>query len=415
MLDSVHNWLLNQSLNPLAAVTLMRIIAITLVIVLSIITNYVAKKLILKGISNIISRTRTNWDDILLKRKVFNQLSHFAPALVIYFMAPIVLKGYDLSIIFITNAVYIYMILLGILIIHSFLDAGLEIYRTFGVAKEIPIKGFIQVLKIVVIFVGGIFVLSIILKRTPIYLLSGLGAITAVLMLIFRDSILGFVAGIQLITNKMIARGDWIEMPKYGADGDVLDVTLTTVKVSNWDKTITTIPTYALINESFKNWRGMEESGGRRIKRAVYIDMNTIKFCDEDMLNRFSKIRYISEYIEKKKQEITKYNIELKVDDSDLVNRRRLTNIGTFRAYVIAYLRNHPMINQDMTFLIRQLAPGDYGLPIEIYVFCKDKVWANYESIQADIFDHFLAIIPEFDLKVFQNPSGSDFSEFVKK
>ncbi len=213
----------------------------------------------------------------------------------------------------------------------------------------------------------------------------------------------------------MVACGDWIEMPKYGADGDVLDVSLTTVKVSNWDKTITTIPTYALISESFKNWRGMQVSGGRRIKRAVYIDVNTIKFCDEDMLNRFSKIRYISEYIEKKKQEITKYNIERKVDDSDLVNRRRLTNIGTFRAYVIAYLRNHPMINQDMTFLIRQLALADHGLPIEIYVFCKDKVWANYESIQADIFDHILAIIPEFDLKIFQIPSGSDFSEFVKK
>ncbi len=415
MLDSVHNWLVNQSLNPLAAGTLARIIAITLVIVLSVIANYVAKRLILRGLSNIISRTKTKWDDILLKRKIFNKLSHFAPALVIYFMAPIVLDGYDQSIAFITNALFIYMIVIGILVIDSFLDAVLEIYRTFKVAKEIPIKGFIQVLKIVVIFIGGIFILSMILKKTPLYLLSGLGAITAVLMLIFRDSILGFVAGIQLISNKMVARGDWIEMPKYGADGDVLDVSLTTVKVSNWDKTITTIPTYALISESFKNWRGMQVSGGRRIKRAVYIDVNTIKFCDEDMLNRFSKIRYISEYIEKKKQEITKYNIERKVDDSDLVNRRRLTNIGTFRAYVIAYLRNHPMINQDMTFLIRQLALADHGLPIEIYVFCKDKVWANYESIQADIFDHILAIIPEFDLKIFQIPSGSDFSEFVKK
>lgn len=415
MVGFIHDWLANHGVNPLVAGTLVRIIAITLVIVLSVIANYVAKRLILRGLSNIISRTRTKWDDILLKRKVFNQLSHFAPALVIYFMAPIVLDGYDQSIAFITNATFIYMIVIGILVIDSFLDAVLEIYRTFEVSKEIPIKGFVQVLKIAGIFIGGIFILSMILQKTPLYLLSGLGAITAVLMLIFRDSILGFVAGIQLISNKMVACGDWIEMPKYGADGDVLDVTLTTVKVRNWDKTITTIPTYALISESFKNWRGMQDSGGRRIKRAVYIDVNTIKFCDEDMLNRFSKIRYISEYIEKKNQEIMKYNIERKVDDSDLVNRRRLTNIGTFRAYVIAYLRNHPMINQDMTFLIRQLALADHGLPIEIYVFCKDKVWANYESIQADIFDHILAIIPEFDLKIFQIPSGSDFSEFVKK
>jgi miniconductance mechanosensitive channel len=229
-------------------------------------------------------------------------------------------------------------------------------------------------------------------------------------MLIFRDAILGFVAGIQLSANRMVAHGDWIEMPKYGADGDVLEVTLTTVKVQNWDKTITTIPTYALISESFKNWRGMQKSGGRRIKRAVSIDMNSIRFCDEEMLERFGKIQYISDYIDSKKAELEAFNKAENVDNASLANGRRMTNVGTFRAYVKAYLLNHPMINKDMTFLVRQLKPTEFGLPIEVYVFSKDKVWANYEAIQADIFDHILAVVPEFDLRVYQNPTGSDFN-----
>jgi len=415
MYDFIHGWLVNQGVDSTTAFTLERLLAFVLMIVLSVIANVTAKHFIIKTITNIIARTKTKWDDILLKRNFFNQLSNFAPALVIYYATPFVLEGYDHATAFITNVVLIYMVVIGILVIYSFLDAVLKIYRTLEIAKEIPIKGFIQVIKIAIMFIGGIFVLSIILKETLLYLISGLGAITAVLMLIFKDSILGFVAGIQLISNKMVARGDWIEMPKYDADGDVIDVTLTTVKVSNWDKTITTIPTYALISESFKNWRGMAESGGRRIKRSISIDMNTIKFCTEEMLERFYTIQYISEYIARKRKEITEYNTAYNVDDSTLVNGRNLTNIGTFRAYVHAYLKNHPMINQEMTFLVRQLKLTDRGLPIEIYVFCKDKVWANYEAIQSDIFDHLLAIIPEFDLKIFQNPSGGDFKELVGK
>jgi miniconductance mechanosensitive channel len=216
------------------------------------------------------------------------------------------------------------------------------------------------------------------------------------------------VSDIQLISNRMLKTGDWIEMPKYEADGDVIDITLTTVKVRNWDKTITTIPTYALINDSFKNWRGMQESQGRRIKRAIHIDMCSIRFCTLQMLERFAKIRFIADYIQRKNQEITRYNSERGIQAQDAANARRLTNIGTFRAYVHAYLQNHPMINTDMTFIVRQLAPTPYGLPLEIYVFCKDKAWANYEAIQSDIFDHLLAIAGEFDLKVYQYPSGSD-------
>jgi miniconductance mechanosensitive channel len=303
---------------------------------------------------------------------------------------------------------------MGMLVIDSFLNAAQDIYGSFEVSREIPIRSFVQALKIVIYFTGGVFLISIVLNKTPVYFLSGLGAMTAVLMLIFKDAILGFVAGIQLTVNKMVSHGDWIEMPRYGADGDVLEITLTTVKVQNWDKTITMIPTYALIGESFKNWRGMQESGGRRIKRAVNINLNTIKFCTEEMLERFSKIRYIPDYIEKKRKEFAEYNTELQVDDSRLANSRQLTNIGTFRAYVVSYLRNHPMINQDMTFLIRQLKPTEYGLPIEIYVFCKDIAWANYEATQADIFDHIFAVLPEFDLNVYQIPAGSDFRESIK-
>ena len=344
-----------------------------------------------------------------MRQKTLNRLAHFAPALVIYLLTPFALEGLEWLITFIRDVLQIYMIIIMALVIDSLLNTVEDVYRNFRASKEIPIKGFIQVLKIALYFLVIIFITAILLNKTPIYLLSGIGALAAVMMLVFRDSILGFVGGIQLAANRMVAVGDWIEMPKYGADGDVLEVALTTVKVQNWDKTITTIPTYALISESFKNWRGMSDSGGRRIKRAINIDMSSIRFCDKEMLERFAKIQYISEYIEQKKDELEQFNQAAKVDNASLANGRRMTNVGTFRAYVVAYLSNHPMINMDMTFLIRQLPPSQYGLPIEIYVFSKDQVWANYEAIQADIFDHVLAVVPEFDLRVYQNPTGADF------
>ena len=413
MLGLITLLLANSGIDGAIAEILARGVVIALIIAFSVLTNFIVKRPLLAILTNLISRTQTEWDDTFLEKKVLNQLAHLAPAMVIYVLAPLALEGYGNAISFVTATVQIYMILVGILVINAFLNAVLDIYRTFDVAREIPIKGFIQVAKIVICLIGGIFIVCIIMKKTPLVFLSGLGALTAILLLIFRDAILGFVAGIQLITNKMLARGDWIEMPKYGADGDVLDVALTTVKVQNWDKTITTIPTYALISNSFKNWRGMQESGGRRIKRSIFIDVNTIKLCTEEMLGRFSKIQYISEYIERKKEEVAAYNTASHVDETSVVNGRRLSNIGTFRAYVVAYLKNHPMINQDMTFLVRQLAPTEHGLPLEIYVFCKDIVWANYEAIQADIFDHILAVVPEFDLRVFQHPTGSDFSKIA--
>ena len=413
ILETIQDGLTTKGLDARIAAVGSRAIAISLIIVLGVVGNWVAKRFIVAGLRRIIARTKTKIDDAFVERKIFEKLSHVVPGLVIYGLAPFALEGYDGLTLLVKNAALVYLLAVGVLVVDSFLNAVLDVYQTFEVSKEIPIQGFLQLLKLVIYFLAVILFISLVLNKTPVYLISGLGAMTAVLMLIFKDAILGLVAGIQLTANKMVARGDWIEMPKYGADGDVVQITLTTVKVQNWDKTITSVPTYALIIGSFKNWRGMSESGGRRIKRAVYIDINTIRLCSEQMLTRFAKIQYISEYIAQKQQEVSNFNQTQEVDDSVLVNGRRLTNVGTFRAYIISYLKNHPMINQEMTFLVRQLAPTEHGLPIEIYVFCKDKVWANYEAIQADIFDHILAVAREFDLQVFQTPSGSDFQKLT--
>jgi miniconductance mechanosensitive channel len=414
MLEILTDWIRNNGLTFATATILARALIFVFIIILSLAAYLFTKHLILKGLTAVVRRTETKWDDIILKEKVFNRLAHLAPAIVIYVFISIPFAGYDWYIMLINGLVLIFMIAMGVSALDALLNAFLAIYTTYEVSNRIPIKGFIQVFKMIIYFTGGVFIISILLNKTPIYLFSSLGALTAVLMFIFKDAILGFVAGIQLSANRMVANGDWIEMPKYGANGNIIEIALTTVKVQNWDKTITTIPTYALITESFKNWRGMSESGGRRIKRAISMDMNTIQFCTEEMLERFSKIQYISDYIEEKKIELQEDNKLENVDHSSIVNGRRMTNVGTFRAYVKAYLTNHPMINKDMTFLIRQLAPTEHGLPIEIYVFSKDQNWANYEGIQSDIFDHVLAVVPEFDLQVFQNPTGMDFNKLVR-
>ena len=413
MMELINSWLQNQGINEYLAYYLARCIAVTGMLLLSVIANFVARRYILTALSYIISKSSAKWDDMIVRQRTLARMTHLAPALVIYVLTPIALEGFDSAVDIIRNATLIYMIFILMLILDSLLNTAEHIYQNYRASKQIPIKGFVQVLKLAVYFLSAIFIISILLNKTPIYLLSGVGALAAVMMLVFRDSILGFVAGIQLAANKMVSVGDWIEMPKYGADGDVLEVALTTVKVQNWDKTITTIPTYALISESFKNWQGMTESGGRRIKRAINIDISTIRFCDEEMLERFAKIQYISEYIESKKVELADFNQATNVDNASLANGRRMTNFGTFRAYVQAYLRNHPKVHQQMTFLVRQLRPTEHGVPIEIYVFSNDQNWANYEAIQADIFDHVLAVVAEFDLRVFQNPTGADFRALI--
>jgi miniconductance mechanosensitive channel len=406
LFELMQKWLSGFNIGESVAGALAGSILTVLLLLASVIAFFISRRVVVRLVHQIFKRSKATWDDLLEESRFFMRLSLLVPAIVFHLLFPLVVGTYPRIV---DAAVNIYFIIVVLLVLDALINFFHSVYQRFDVSGEIPLKGFAQVLKIVMVCAGVIITLSILLDQSPVYLLSGLGAMTAVLMLIFKDPILGFAAGIQLISNRMLRPGDWIEMPKYGADGDVMDITLTTVKVRNFDKTITTIPTYALINDSFKNWRGMEESSGRRIKRAIYIDMNTICFCTPEMVGRFSEIRYIAEYMQQKRQEVEATNTELGVGPQNGANARRLTNIGTYRAYVRAYLQNHPMINTDMTFLVRQLAPTQHGLPLEIYVFCRDKVWANYEAIQSDIFDHLLAIAGEFDLKVYQYPSGTDF------
>jgi miniconductance mechanosensitive channel len=413
MVDSIREMLAGLGLGEYQVGLVLQVAALVGIAILAIVVNFVAKKIIVRVVHHIVRRTRTDWDDVLQERKVFTRLSHIAPALVIWTLAPEALgKATEIAAVARRGA-EIYMLVVTLLVISGFLDAVNEIYRRFSVALRLPIRGYIQVIKIVLSIAVGVFALSITLDKSPWVFLSGLGAMTAVLLLIFKDAILGLVAGIQLSANDMVRPGDWIEMKKFGADGDVMEVTLTTVKVRNWDKTITTIPTYALISDAFRNWRGMEMSGGRRIKRSVWIDVNSIRFCTPEMVERFSRIHLLREYVGRKQEELNEYNAEHGFDDTDLVNGRRMTNIGTFRAYLVQYLRNHADIHQEMTFLVRQLQPTEKGLPIEIYVFSRDQRWVQYEAIQSDIFDHVLAALPEFGLRPFQSPTGADIAGAV--
>lgn len=414
VIESLIQWLETMGLGPWMAAALFRTLAIIAIIVLAWIANTIAKQIIVRVVRVVIKRTPYTWDDIFVQRQVFTRLSHLAPALIIYAMAGLAFSGMKPLIEFTRDLANAYMIVIVLIVIEAILSAVLDIYARLKVSRRVSIKPYIQIVKVALFIVGAFMILGL-FTSAALGLLTGLGALTAILLLIFRDAILGLVASVQLAANNMVRVGDWIEMPKFGVDGDVIDVSLTTVKIQNFDKTILTIPAYALISDSFKNWRGMSESEGRRIKRSVFLDMNTIKFCNGEMLDRFRKIQYITEYIERKKGELTEYNQQHNVDDASLVNGRRMTNIGTFRAYVEAYLHNHPKIHQEMTFLIRQLQPTEHGLPLELYVFSNDQVWANYEAIQADIFDHILAVLSEFDLRVFQQPTGADFTRSFAK
>jgi len=412
MLEKFETWFSAElGLHQLAPIV-MDLIILAMLVVLAIIANYLAKRFILKMVEHFAARSRTEWDDVLVKRKFFRRLSYFAPALVIYLMSSVLFEN-DKAILVTQRIAEIYMLFVAIFTIDSFLSSVVDIYHNYDSSGKFPVRIIAQVAKILLFTIIGIIILSTVIGQSPAFFIGGLGAMAAVLMLIFKDPILGLAAGIQLSANKMVRVGDWIEMPKYGADGDVIDISLTTVKVQNWDKTIITIPTFALVSEGVKNWRGMSESGGRRIKRSIYIDMTSVKFCTQEMIEKFSSIQYLSNYVLDKKKELSDFNEQRNIDNTVLVNGRRMTNLGTFRAYLVSYLRDHPRINKNLTFLVRQLDPGPTGLPIEIYVFSSDQVWANYESIQADIFDHILAVIPEFDLRVYQNPTGSDFQNLA--
>lgn len=390
-----------------------RAVFAAIIVLLAIAAAFVARRLIVRVLHSMFRRTRATWDDRIAERGVLLRLARIAPAIVVYFTGALIAPEVPWIGEAIRRITLAYIVGVSALVIDSVIDVFHDLYREQEFSRKRPIKGFVQLAKVLLYLIAGVLVVTTILDQSPLGILSGLGAMSAVLLLVFRDSILGFVSGIQLSANNMVEIGDWIEMPRYDADGDVIDITLQSIKVQNWDKTITTIPIYALVSDSFRNWRGMSESGGRRIKRSISIDMHSVRFASEEMLARYRRYSRIRDYIEQRHTEIETYNREHGIDLDDAVSGRRMTNLGIFRAYVQEYLRNHPLIRQDMTFLVRHLPPGPTGIPIEIYVFSADQRWAVYESIQADIMDHLLAVIPEFDLRVYQEPSGTELHDIA--
>ncbi len=405
----ISNLLLKFEIDPTLAGYLSNIIMILFIAFICIVANFITKKVVIRVITHIVKNNKFTWDKMLLERRVFHKLSHFVPAIIIYYFSSTFPSYQNL----IEKSAIAYLIIMGLMVMNSILNAINDIYQTFEISKIRPIKGYIQVVNIIVITLGVILVIANLIGKNPLVFLSGIGALSAVLMLVFKDSLLGLVAGIQLASNDMVRVGDWIEMPKYGANGDIVDISLNTVKVQNFDKTITMIPSYAMISDSFINWRGMQTSGGRRIKRSLFIDINSISFCTEEMIKKFSTIDILSDHIIEREHEIAEYNTKNDINRSNPVNGRALTNIGVFRAYIRNYIQHHPGINQEMSLLVRQLEPTEHGLPLEIYAFSNDVRWAEYESVQSDIFDHLFAVAQEFGLRLFQNPSGHDLKTIV--
>ena len=394
------------------AAQLDQFIAFLGVLLVAYLADTVCRKILLKVVSRLVKQTKATWDDIVFDRKVMVHLSRMVAPILIYILLPLAFSDAEsATLALILRFCLIFIIIMFLSFISALLTAVYTVYSEKEQFRDRPLKGLLQTVQVILYFVGGIIVVSILIDRSPGVLLTGLGASAAVLMLVFKDSIMGFVSGVQLSANNMLKVGDWITMPKYGADGDVIEVSLNTVKVRNFDKTITTIPPYLLVSDSFQNCRGMQESGGRRIKRSINIDMNSVRFCTPEMLAKYRKIQLLANYVEQTEQVIKEYNEEHHIDNSILVNGRRQTNLGVFRAYLNCYLKSHPGANHNMTCMVRQLQPTDHGIPLELYFFSATTSWIPYEDLQSDVFDHLLAIISEFDLHVFQSPSGEDFRE----
>lgn len=406
MLAHLTRWLHSLGVEPSIYLTVL--IALGLILLLSIIIHFLLHTVVLGSIKYYHARSPHFWSQMLIEHKLFSRLSFTLQGVIISMQASLWLapdtKAYEV----IKVCAQTWILIYALLSFFALCDILFSWSRKTSIGRDLPLRGIFQSIKLIASVFVLILVISLFIDRSPTLLLSGLGAMTAVLMLVFKDPILGLVAGIQLSVNNMLQIGDWLEMPKYNADGAVIDVGLTTVKVSNWDNTVTTIPTYALISDSFKNWRAMTESGGRRIKRSINIDTTSIHFLSDDELEKLKKAALLGSYLEHTEEEIQHYNQQKDVDLSTPVNGRRMTNIGTFRAYLVAYLQEHPKIHKQMTLMVRQLAPTPEGLPIEIYAFTNTTAWGEYEAVQSDIFDHIFAVIPEFDLRIHQTPTGND-------
>lgn len=409
--ELVDQLMKNIGLNyPFAHLLKMSIISLSLILI-GVIADLIARKVILVIIERIVRKTKNTWDDVLVEKKVFKNVAHIAPAVIIGILTPIFFKGHPSWITAVEKMAEIYLTFAIVLTFIAFFRAFQFYLASRPFLKDKPLDSYMQLVRIIIYFIAGIYIISILMDKSPIGILSALGAASVVLMLVFKDTILGFVGSIQIAANDMVKVGDWIEFPKYGADGNVIEIKLQTVKVQNWDKTITTIPTYSFVSDAFKNWRGMEESGGRRIKRTINIDLNSVKFLNQELFEHLNQIEILQSYFNSKQKEIEAFNSGK--NEKNPANLRKLTNLGTLRAYLEKYLNNHPKITKDMTFLVRQLQSTEKGVPIEIYVFSSEQRWAFYEAIQSDIFDHLIAILPEFELRVFQSPSGADFNKLI--
>lgn len=411
--DPVFTYLQRIGLPGQAAELITYGAAMVLVLLLALIATWAVRRSLLRFIHHVVRGNRLHWDDALVNNHFFQRLSWIVPVLVFHLAQDLLLPPESRGAEILHRLITAGFVLVGIGSINGLLGAANDIYRELRGKTGKTIRGYIDAAKILVYVLGLIFLIAILTDRSPWGLLSVMGGLTAVTMLVFRDSILGFIASIQLTGTDMVRVGDWIEMPAYDADGDVIEISIHAVRVRNWDKTITTIPTYALISKSFKNWRGMAESGGRRIKRSLNLDMTSIRFLSDEELDAMAGIQLLTDYIRTRQQEIEQFNRQHGIDTTEIINGRRQTNAGLFRAYVIAYLKQNPKIHKDMTFLVRQLKPGPEGLPLQIYVFSNDQAWARYEAIQADIFDHLIAALPRFGLRVFQYPSGYDFRKLT--
>ena len=388
-----------------------RWVAFTLVLLAVALFDFVCRTILVRGMRRIVKRTKATWDDDLFNPDVLSRLCNVVSAVVLGIVLPVVFEEQSEARTIVTRLVEVYIVVAVFRFINAVLFAVFQIASARPAWQNKPIKGLRQTGQGIAALICGILIVSILIDKSTASLLAGLGASAAIIMLIFRDSILGFVSGIQLSANDMLKVGDWISVPKYGADGSVIEVSLTTVKVRNFDNTIVTLPPYLLVSDSFQNWRGMQASGGRRVKRSVSLDMTSVRFCTPEMLAKYRKIQLLANYVEQTEQVIKEYNEEHHIDNSILVNGRRQTNLGVFRAYLNCYLKSHPGVNHNMTCMVRQLQPTDHGIPLELYFFSATTSWIPYEDLQSDVFDHLLAIISEFDLHVFQSPSGEDFRE----
>ncbi|MBL4764501.1 MAG: mechanosensitive ion channel family protein [Colwellia sp.] len=418
MNELIKTWLIEQGVNSSYIETSAISIGLFFILFISAISYYVAKNHLLKIVTKLILKTKNTWDNTLIEHKVLSRLTLLLPFILVLFLTPLVLPDGVL----LANLLVIFAKVLLIFQIAQSISAVLNVseslYRESAKQRYLPLNSIIQVIKLVVYLVTAIIIVALIINRSPVYLLSGLGALTAVLLLIFQDTIKGLVASIQISANKMVVAGDWIELPKYGADGDVIEIGLSTVKVENFDKTITTIPTYALISDSFKNWRNMYHTGARRIKRTLIVDIACIDFYSLEKIDFLVNTNLLKNYLTDKKQQLAVESNSLDssvIQDDALtkINMRQLTNIGTFRAYIEMYLNQNNHIRNDLTCMVRQLPATATGLPLEIYCFANTTDWIAYEAIQADIFDHLFAIAPHFDIRVFQHPSGFDWQHSV--